>query len=229
MTTQPATFGISLGAMFRAGISGFRRNVVPLLLAGSATVAAYLAFRLPAQSAAARDDILISLALDLFGLVTASVVAYPWFSYALTAASGEPVDLGAPFRRYDLFTTQAVASFWFWAGMLLGLRYLFGIPSVLALLFYAFYGYVVADGVTDSGLKALGHSARIGEGRRVALFAVGGLLLVFNLFGAMAIGFGVNPLTIVLAFLGFVITASITLVAGGAIYRALLALNSGET
>lgn len=229
MTTQSATFGIRIGTMFRTGITGFIANAIPILLAGTVTVGAYLAFRLPAQVAADDGRLLVSLGLDLVGLVTASVVAYPWFSYALTAARGDSVEFAEPFRDYDRFTTQAVASFWFWAGFLLGLRYLFGIPSILALLFYAFYGYVVADGVTRSGLKALGHSARIGEGKRVGLFAIGGLLFIFNLFGVIAIGFAVNPLTIVLAFVGFVVTASITLVAGGAVYEALRALKPGES
>lgn len=46
---------------------------------------------------------------------------------------------------------------------------------------------------------------------------------------AMAIVFAVTQMTVVLACVGFVIAASITLVAGGAAFRALNALNPGES
>ncbi len=219
MTTRSQTFGISVGSIFATGIRGFLANPIPIFLAGAATIGVYLAFRIPAQAAADEGRLIISLALDLTGLVVASVVSYPWYSYALAAGDGKPVDVAAPFRSFDRFTTQAVASFWFWAGVLLGVRYLYGIPAIVALLFYAFYGYVIADGVTLSGLKALGHSARLGEGKRVGMFAIGALLFAFNFFGAIAIGFTLNALTIALAVIGFTITASITLVGGAAIYR----------
>lgn len=229
MTTRTPTFGMSVGSIFGAGVKGYVANLVPISLAAAATIATYLAFRLPAQAAAEGGRLLVSLALDLVGLVVAAVVAYPWYTYALAAADGRPIDPVAPFRTSERFSAQAVASFWFWAGVLLGLRYLYGIPSLLALVFYAFYGFVIADGSTASGLKALGHSVILGHGRRVGLFAIGALFMAFNLFGAIAIGFDVNPLTIGLAFAGFVATSSITMVSGAAIYRMLDDLKRAES
>lgn len=228
MTTRDSTFGIRLASIFTLGARGYVRNIVPLSSAGLVTMLVYLAFRVPAQGAADDGRVLVSLALDLVGLVFSGVVAYPWYSYALSAAAGDPIVVGAPFKNYDRFSTQAVASIWFWAGVLLGLRYLFGLPALLALAFYAFYGYVVADGYTDSGLKALGRSAALGEGRRIGLVAIGGLLLIFNLFGAIAVGFGVNPLTITLALMGLLITTNITLVGGAVIYRRFVDLQGSE-
>lgn len=218
-TEASPTFGVRLGEVFLSGIKGYAKNVVPLSLASLATLGTYLAFRFPAQRAFLDEQVFTSIGLDLVGMILASVIAHPWYSYSLDAEAGRPIDLIKPFRTPYNFYVQAVASFWFWAGILLGLRYLFGLPSVIVLLFYAFYGYIVADGRTDSGLKALGHSARLGEKKRVGLFAIAGILFVFNLFGAIAIGFSVTPLTIGLAVLGVVITSSITLVGGARIYR----------
>jgi hypothetical protein len=220
---RPATrtFGIGLGEMFMAGVDGYRRNFVILSVAGALTLSTYLAFRLYAQAALADGRIARSIVFDLAGMILASVVALPWYSYALDADRALPVDPAKPFRSIGLFAPQAVASFWFWAAILLGLRYLYGIPSILALVFYAFYGYVVAEGRV-TGLQALGISARLGEGRRVGLFAVSLIFLVFNLFGAIALGFFVSPLTVVLAFLGVLVTANITLVAGARLYRSFL-------
>jgi hypothetical protein len=212
------TFGIGLGELFMAGVDGYRRNFVILSLAGTLTLSTYLAFRLYAQAALADGHIARSIVLDLAGMILASVVALPWYSYALDADRALTVDTAKPFRSIGLFAPQAVASFWFWAAFLFGLRYLYGVPSLLALVFYAFYGYIVAEGRV-SGLRALGVSARLGEGRRVGLFAVGLIFLVFNFFGAIALGFSVTPLTVLLAFVGVLITANITLVAGARLYR----------
>lgn len=219
--SETKTFGIGIGEVFFQGLRGLRRQPVGLLVAGFVTVGVYLAFRFPAQSATDEGNLVVGLALDLLGLVVSSTVALPWYMYALAAFDERRLSRVDILASLDRLSTQAVSSFWFWAGFLLGLRYLFGLPSILALLFYAFYGYVVADGQTTSGLKALGLSAAIGQGKRVGLFAIGGLLFVFNLFGAVAIGFGITPFTIALAVAGFVLTASITLVGGAAVYRTL--------
>ncbi len=221
MASEAKPFGIGVGQVFAAGVRGLRTRPVGLLVSGALTITAYLAFRFPAQAATDDGRLLVGLALDLLGLVVSSTVALPWYLYALAAYDDRELRISDIVASLDRLSTQAVASFWFWAGFLLGLRYLFGIPSVLALLFYAFYGYVVADGTTNSGLKALGLSAALGEGRRVGLFALAGLLFVFNLFGAIAIGFGVTPVTVVLAIVGLVVTASVTLVGGAAVYRTL--------
>lgn len=227
MATEATPFGIGVGQVFAAGFRGVRSRPAGLLTAGAITIGTYLAFRLPAQSATDDGRLVIGLALDLVGLVVSSTVALPWYLYALAAYDDREFGLKDVLATLDRLSAQAVASFWFWAGFLLGLRYLFGIPSVLALLFYAFYGYVVADGSTNSGLKALGLSAALGEGKRVGLFALAGLLFVFNLFGAIAIGFGVTPVTVALALVGLVFTASVTLVGGAAVYRTLSSLREG--
>ena len=221
MSDRRVTFGIGLGEALAAGVRGYLANLWPLSVAGAATLGTYVAFRLPAQAAADSGFVARSLVLDLAGLIVAAVVAHPWFSYALDADRGMGIDLLKPFNRPAGFMVQAVASIWFWAAMVFGLRYLYGIPSILALLFYAFYGFVVADRRATSGLKALGTSARIGEGRRVGLFGIAAVLTVLNLFGAVAVGFGVNPGTLALTVLGLVVTTNVSLVTGARIYRTL--------
>ncbi len=221
MTTEQSTFGASFGSIFLSGVRGYFANIVPLTLAGALTIGTYFVFRVPAQAAFVEDRILSSLGLDMIGLLLASILAYPWYCYALNAADGEKVDVAFPMRTADRFGAQIVASFWFWAAVLLGLRYLFGIPSLLALLFYAFYGFAIADGAEESGLRALGYSVRLGEGKRIGLAALAGVFLIFNIFGAIAVGYDVNALTIGLAIAGVVITTNITLVAGARVYRLL--------
>ena len=220
MKAPVRTFGIGLGDVFRAGIGGYFRQPAPLSLAGAVTLATYLLFRIQAQHAYDAAALGRSILLDLAGLVLASLAALSWYAGALAADRGLKVDLSAPFHHRRRFTAQAVASFWFWAAVLFGLRYLYGIPSLLALTFYAFYGYVVTEG-ESKGLRALGQSVRLGQGRRVGLFAVGLIFLVFNLLGALPLGYAVNPFTTVLASLGILVTTNITIVAGARIYRTL--------
>ena len=226
MTSQDSTFGASFGSIFLTGVRGYAKNLLPLSLAAAATLGIYLAFRFPAQDAFVDGNLVRSISLDLVGLVLGSIFAYPWYCYALDAVDGKPTDLRSPFRTPKRFLAQAVASFWFWAAVLLGLRYLFGIPSILAALFYAFYGFAIADGAEESGLKALGYSVRVGEGKRIGLFALAAVFLIFNMFGAIAVGYEVTTLTIGLAILGLVITTNVTMVAGARVYR-LLQVSSG--
>lgn len=228
MVDQDATFGASLGSIFVDGVKGYLANIGPLTLAALLTLGTYLLFRFPAQAAYTDDQIAKSLVLDLVGLLLGSIVAYPWYTYALAAVDGQPIQLTAPLRDLGKLSAQGVASFWFWAGVLLGIRYLLGIPAILAVVFYAFYGFAIADGVAPTGLRALGYSVRLGEGKRVGLFALALLFIVFNLLGAIAVGYDVSPLTIGLAIAGLTITTSITMVSGARIYRLLQAGQAGR-
>lgn len=216
----PVEFGISPGQVFASGIRGYVANIVPLTLAALIVLLVYAAFRVPSQSFIDDDRIWSGRLLDLAGLFVAGTLAYPWYRYALAAADGEKVDMRAPFLAPRRFRYQAAASFWFFAAVVLGQQYLSGIPAILAALLYAFYGYVVAEN-DNGGLKALGTSVRLGERRRIGLFAIGGLFFVFNLIGASGLAAGLNPLGYSLAVLGLSVTTSITLVSGAAIYRVL--------
>lgn len=222
MTTHPKTFGASVGEIFASGIRGYLANALPLTLAGIATLGVYTVFRIPAQRAFEAQDIYQSLAIDLVGLFLASIVAMGWYAYALAAFDGRKLTFSSIIENFGArFMAQAVASFWFWAAILLGLRYLLGIPSLLAVVFYAFYGYVIADGKAKGGLAALGYSAKLGDGKRIGLAALAIVLLLFMLLGAFPLGFGTSTAMRLLAVLGLVVTSSIILVAGAGIYRLL--------
>lgn len=219
---QTPTFGISIASIFRTAIVGFFKNPGPLFAAAMATLATYAAFRIPAQ-AALNDDLLVrSIALDLVGLVLAGVVAFPWYSYSLDVVDGKPIDTRKPLESFWWIRPQLVASIFFWAGVLLGFRYLFGLLSIVVVVLYAFAGFVLADGKQRSGLKALGTSVLIGEGKRIGLVAIAALFMLFNMFGAISLGFGtVNAMTIGLAIIGLAVTTSITMVGGAVVYRTL--------
>ena len=214
-------FPLRISAMFRSGVSGYVKNLVPLTVAAAVTIAVFGVFRFWAQIAIGDGKTLQSIAFDLVGLVLAGTVSLPWFAYALDAARGNPIDLAAPWRSGSQFAAQFVCAIFFWAAFLLGLRYLAGIPSILAALFYGFYGYVVADRAAEGGLRALGTSVRLGTKRRVALFAILALFAIFNLLAAIPLGYGVSALTVVLTLAILTVTASITLVGGACLYDAL--------
>ncbi len=232
--TSSGAFPIGPGRLFREAFAGYIRGVVPISVAGLVTlVTFYLAVALPAQSLE-NDGTLIGRAVEviilILGLSVVGTMAYPWYSYVLDAVDGVGIRLRRPFEQPGLFMAQAVSSFWFWAGVGLGFRYLAGIPSIFVVLLYCFHGYFIADRRTDSGLKALGLSVRMTQGRRMSLFALGALLLLFTMMGALALGWPdangdpiVSPLTISLAVLGLTITSSVTLVAGAVLYRHLQA------
>lgn len=216
----PVEFGIRPGEVFMAGLRGYWANIVPLTLAALVVLATYAAFRYPSAQLADDDRVWAARGLDLAGLFIAGTLAHPWYRYALQAADGEKVDPRLPFATPRRFAYQASASFWFFAAVVLGQQYLGGLPAILAALLYAFYGYVNAES-DDGGMKALGTSVRLGERRRIGLFAIGGMLFVFNMLGASGVVAGATVLGYTLTVLGLSITTSITLVSGAAIYRVL--------
>ena len=214
-------FPLPISAMFRSGISGYFKNVVPLTSAAAVTIAVFGIFRFWAQAATDDDRVFQSIVFDLVGLVLAGTIALPWFAYALDAARDKPIDVGGPWRSGKQFAAQFVCAVFFWAAFLLGLRYLAGIPSILAALFYGFYGYVVADRAAKGGLRALGTSVRLGTKRRVALFAILALFGAFNLLAAIPLGYAVSVLTVVLTLALLTVTASVTLVGWACLYDVL--------
>ncbi len=219
------TFGISPGDVVKQGVNGFLRQPLPLLAAGALTLGIYAVFGVPAQMMRADGVTAFQwLPIDLVGRVLAGTFALPWYASALAALDGDRIDFRPWLTNPTLLKAQFGVSFWFWAGVLFGERYpVFGIPivAVLVVLFYAFGGFALADGDARNARDALGVSVRIGNKRRLGLFAFAGLFFMVNLFGAIAIGFGVNALTIALTVLGLLVTTSLTMVAGAAIYRAL--------
>lgn len=216
-------FPLRISAMFRNGIVGYAKNFVPLTVAAAATIIVFGFFRYWAQLANNDGNTFSSIVYDLVGLVLAGTIAMPWFAYALDAARGRPIDIAGPWRNGKLFAAQFVCAIFFWAAVLLGLRYLAGIPSILAALFYGFYGYVVADGAAKGGLRALGTSVRLGTKRRVALFAILALFAVFNLLAAIPLGYvdSVSTSSVAISLALLTVTGSITLVSGACLYDVL--------
>lgn len=215
-------FPIPISAMFRRGLRGYVANVVPLTLAAVATFGVLAVSVIPVwgESNEFRDR-----AVTTLGLIAATTAALPWFSYALNAARNEPVDVAAPFRDWTRFVDQLVCSFWFWAAFFLGFQYLrtlWGpILFFLVVVLYAFFGFIVADGTVQGPLRALGTSVRLGEKRRIALFAIWVLFFLFNFAAAIPIGRGVNPVTVAITLITLAMTTSISMVAWACLYDTL--------
>lgn len=215
-------FPIPIPEMFRRGLRGYVANAVPLTLAAIATFGVLALSVIPAWGEQDRFRI---LAVTTIGLILATTAALPWFSYALNAARGEPVDVAAPFRDGTRFVDLLVCAFWFWAAFFLGFQYLrtlFGpILFFLVVVLYAFFGFVVADRAVEGPLRALGTSVRLGEKRRFALFAIWVLFFVFNFVAALPIGWGVNPVTVVITVITLAMSTSVTMVAWACLYDTL--------
>ena len=233
----PLPFGVGIGELFRAGFSGYRRNLAVLTGAGLLTLGTFAAFRWLAHLAGSAGSAAASFGLDLAGLILASTISHPWHCYALAADCGEPLALGDPWRRADRFWAQFVVSFWFWAAFLFGLRYLLGLPSILVTMLYGFAGFVVAD--SDArGWAALGHSVRLGQGRRVGIAGIAVLMLLLASVGLLPLGFWLDaspandataaastssgtvpPLALLVTVATLTVTTSIVMVMGARLYR----------
>lgn len=181
---------------------------VVLSVAGSA--------RLYAQSFVDDGQILVPMIIDFLGMSLATVLALPWFRIVLSTERGTE-EAGTTLA----WGAMAIGSAYLWGGIFLGLRYLLGIPSIFVLIWYGFLGFAVADGAT-SGLKALGTSVRIGQGRRGVVGLLAAVLLIFNLFGAFPLAAGVNPATGLATVAVLAITTNISMGAGAHLYDRLL-------
>ncbi len=220
--SQPTTFGIGIGELFRTGVRGVVFNWKALSVAATATFVTYGVFRYLASQATTERG---QLGLDLLGLVLASVIALPWYRAALDSAAEKKTELTSLLTSLQPFKDQLIASIFFYAAVLFGRQYLFGLPALLVLLLYAFYGFVVVERTRPGGLRALGYSVMLGQGRRVGIGAIGALLIILNLFGAIAIGFRdqglADGLAWVLTVAGLLITTNISMVVGAVLYRHL--------
>jgi hypothetical protein len=163
------------------------------------------------------------LGVLIAGMVATTTVAYPWFRAALASIDGT----AAPFHA-GRFYDQAVASAFFWAGLLLGFRYLYGIPALFVVVMYAFFGYAVVEEPRRGGLKALGWSVQVGTKRRVGIFAMVALLLLMNLLAFIPIGLGTGPVLVVVTALLLNVTTNVSIVSGAVVYRALERTASGK-
>lgn len=215
-------FPIPISAMFQRGLRGYAANVVPLTLAALATFGVLAVSVIPVWG---EENQFRYLAVTTIGLILATTAALPWFSYALNAARNEPIDVAAPFRDGARFVDQLVCAFWFWAAYFLGLQYLrtlWGpILFFLVVVLYAFFGFVVADRKVQGPLRALGTSVRLSEKRRFAVFAIWVLFFIFNFIAALPIGWGVNPVTVVITVITLATSTSITMVAWACLYDTL--------
>lgn len=224
-TTSPSVGDIP--ALLAAGVRTYRSVFVPATVMALVVLAVFGAARAAAAWMVSSDDLVLALIVDLAGLLAATVAALPWFRLMLAAARGEPEPTSGIFR-IDGFGAMFGAAFFFWGGVLLGARYLLGIPSIFVLVWYGVFGYAVADG-EKSGMRALGTSVRLGQGRRATLFAVALVLLLLNLAAALPIGVEVSPVTIALAAVLLAVTTNISMGAGAELYLRLLASENTES
>lgn len=202
------------------GIEGARRAPIAMAVGALLPFLVSAPFMFGGQSLIADDELATGLAVSLIGLVLGGAASYPWSVYALHAVRNEPVDLAEPFRTPGRFFAMFVGSFWFWAGIVLGLQF-FVIPAIAVFVFYAFFGFIIADRPDLGGLKALGTSVRIGDKRRIALMALCALFGFLLFLCIMPVGWGINPLTVGAMYLLLLIGMAVTVVAWASLYDVL--------
>ena len=221
-------FPLKPSQMIVNGIEGFRRAPVALMLGTLLPFLLSSPFVFVGQSRIAdaeqislgNSDVVSGLALNLVGLVLAGAAAYPACVYALRAARDEPIALGEPFADLGRFRAMFVGTFWFWAGILLGLNF-FVLPAIFVFVFYAFYGFVLVDRPDLGGLKALGTSVRIGDKRRIAMFALTALFGFLLFLCILPIGFALNAGTIALMYVLLLAGTAVSLVSWASLYDTL--------
>ena len=125
-------FPLGIGAMMRLGFEGLRREPVAMLVGALLPVLGTMPLLVPAAMAFDDDRVSAGVTFTMTALVLGGALAYPWCHYALRAAREEPLELAEPFREWIRFFPMLVASFWFWAGMLLAFQFriLGGLPAV---------------------------------------------------------------------------------------------------
>ncbi|MEM8707262.1 MAG: hypothetical protein AAGE98_12445 [Actinomycetota bacterium] len=221
-------FPLKPSQMIVDGIEGFRRaplalmlgTFLPFLVSGPFVFAGQSRIADAEEISLGSEEVVAGLAFNLIGMVLAGAASYPVCVYALRAARDEAVDLAEPFRDPGRFFAMFTASFWFWAGILLGLNF-FVLPAVFVFLFYVFFGFVLVDRPDLGGLKALGTSVRIGDKRRIALFALTALFGFLLFLCILPVGFGVNIATIALMYLLLLAGTAVSLVSWASLYDVL--------
>lgn len=215
--TASKKFPIGIGEAFGAGWDGYKAHFVAISLAAAPTWIVLVAAQIIGTGV---ENPWTSFFVQLLGVVLASTVALPWYRAALAAVDGTELSLRVGSTDVPRFRVLFGSSIYFWAAILLGLRYLNGIPALLVLVFYAFYGFVVAD--TERGvLMSLSYSVFLGQGRRIGVFAIGMMLIMINFLAFLPIGTGITPATQGLTLVLLVISTSFSMVCGAAVYRAL--------
>lgn len=198
--TKVEPFPLGIGAMMRLGIDGLRREPVALLLGALLPILVMVPFAALAGPALDDDRVAAGVAFSIVAVVAGGMFSFPLCHYALRSAREEALDLAEPFRQWIRFVPMLVASFWFWAGFLLAFQMgpqLLALAAPAIVMGYAFFGYVIDDRHDLGGLKALGTSVRVGDGRRFALLAIvclyAALGFVVYLVGfTIAISFGLT-------------------------------------
>lgn len=213
-TTEPAPRDAL--TILAAGAATFRRMPVSGSLFAVIVFGLFWVGRASAAERVAEGSLAIALLIDFVGLVVATVASLPWFRTTLRAHR-DGAELGPAGRQIK---PMLVATLFFWGGVLLGIRYLYGIPSVFVLIWYGVFGYAVADG-ESSGLKALGISVDLGQGRRTAVAAVGLVLALLNLLALLPVGYNLGTAGLAISGVLLVVTTNVSMGAGAELYDRL--------
>jgi hypothetical protein len=198
------------------GVATFRGAIGPRMGLAVLVLAIAAAARALAQTGVDDGKILVPLLIDFFGMTVATIIALPWFRVTLNVER----EADAPARALLeglAWGPMIVGALFFWGGVFLGLRYLYGIPSVFVLIWYGLFAFAVASG-EDQGLNALGASVRLGLGRRSVVAGVAVVLAILNFVALTPLGGGVNPLTIAATIGLLAVTTNVSMGAGAHLF-----------
>jgi uncharacterized membrane protein len=146
----------------------------------------------------------------LLGIVTfciGQIIAMGWVRISLNIVGGRPAGVSDMWERLDLFLPYVVAAVIFSVMVGIGL-FLLIVPGVYLALTFGFYGFNVMD-KEMSPLDALKRSAELTRGRKWKLLAFWLTLFFLNVLG------------LILLVVGVLVTAGVSLIAVGYVYRSL--------
>ncbi len=206
MTTPQSAPAFSIGDAIAFGWEKFKENIGPLLIAALIVVAVNGFFSLYARTI---DSAFGYFVWQVLGWIVGSIIAMGWLRVSLRIVDGETFDINDFFPTGEQLVSYVVASILFGIGVGIGLVF-FIIPGVYLAITFGFYGFNVID-KGHAALESLQRSAELTRGRKLDLLFFFLALLALNIAGLLVF------------IVGVLVTAGISLIALGYVYRALQA------
>jgi uncharacterized membrane protein len=199
--TASGDFEISDALSF--GWDRFKANIGPLAI----TVLVVIIVEGLISTLARGQTGIVAFVYSIVSFCVGQIIAMGWVQISLNITDGRPAAVSDMWARLDLFLPYVGAAILFSIMVGFGLLILI-VPGIYLALTFCFYGY----GVIDRGLgtlEALQHSAALTRGRK------------WKLLGFWLILFGLNILGLIVFIIGVLVTAGVSLVAVGYVYRRL--------
>jgi uncharacterized membrane protein len=185
------------------GWDRFKANIGPLAITVAVVIFVEIVLSVISSGRTGFGGFILSLVTFLIG----QIIAMGWVRISLNIVGGRPAGVSDMWERLDLFVPYVVAAIIF--SVMVGIGFiLLIVPGVYLALTFGFYGFNVMDKEMGA-LDALKRSVELTRGRKWKLLAFWVTILFLNLLG------------LILLVVGVLVTAGVSLIAVGYVYRSL--------